>query len=126
MDTISPKSNRKERLCSGGFLRQARRPPLHLPFASLKERRKLRRPDPPPSTRLDNKNRKVKTNFGGGAMQECRKWAGTLRADKEFFSSIIKDRQTEIGSVLFALTLTHQVGTGEFVLANGNARCSCS
>ena len=89
--TISPESNRKGRFCSGSFLRpgracawvrgtRRRRSPLHLPFASPKERRKRRRQDPPPSSsslfplRLDNRNGTVKTNFGGEeGMQECGK-----------------------------------------------------
>ena len=57
-------------------------------------------PPPSSSTRLDSENRKVKTNFGGRAMQECRertaKWA---RADKQYFLSYIKERLLEMSSV---------------------------
>ena len=63
----------------GCAARRLRRPPLHLPFASPKERRKRRRQDPPPASllpfpiRLDNRNGKVKTHFGGEGMLECGK-----------------------------------------------------
>ena len=76
--TISPKSNRKEGafvfrwLFTTGAVAAAS-------FASaicISEREEETAPPPsshPPSssTRLDSENRKVKTNFGGRAMQEC-------------------------------------------------------
>ena len=91
--TISPESNRKERFCSGSFLRQGRAracawvrgaAAAAASFASAirisegEEETASSRPSsllPPPALplRLDNRNGKVKTNFDGEGMQECGK-----------------------------------------------------